>query len=314
MSRQLISRAATEEDIATIQEIANSNLLSLNPNEKSIGEIEAGEFLRGFFDPAITRLTKLREEDEWQSFITLNPDASRKRFYLDIYTRPGADSLEKTLQLAIDLAQESNSQFQLWLGVQSNDFPYKNLLENRGFTILRKYWTLEMNLSVPSESFEVSTRTIREVDFDNPEELRAFHAVHQDSFSKHFGFMPRQYQEWSEFLLRDRESQNIRAWLISLDGQDVGFVECSDELLHEETGYVAGLGVRQEFQGKGLGELLLRYAIALNSELGRKKLCLNVDAGNESGALRLYEKVGMKPISEWHQYENVNWSQLSLAR
>jgi predicted GNAT family acetyltransferase len=33
-----------------------------------------------------------------------------------------------------------------------------------------------------------------------------------------------------------------------------------------------------------------------------------VDAGNESGALRLYEKVGMKPISEWHQYENLNWS------
>jgi ribosomal protein S18 acetylase RimI-like enzyme len=311
---ELISRAATEEDIATIQEIANSNILSLNPNEKSIGEIEAGEFLRGFFDPAITRLTKLREEEEWQSFITLNPDVSRKRFYLDIYTRPGADSLDKTLQLAIDLAQESNSQFQLWLGVQSNDFPYKNLLENRGFTILRKYWTLEMNLSAPSESVEVLTSTIREVDFDNPEELRAFHAVHQDSFSKHFGFMPRQYQEWSEFLLRDRESQNIRAWLISLDGQDVGFVECSDELLHEEAGYVAGLGVRQEFQGKGLGELLLRYAIALNSELGRKKLCLNVDAGNESGALRLYEKVGMKPISEWHQYENVNWSQISLAR
>ena len=64
----------------------------------------------------------------------------------------------------------------------------------------------------------------------------------------------------------------------------------------------------QAFQGKGLGEALLRHAIQINSELGRSKLCLSVDAGNESGALRLYEKVGMKPISEWHQYENLNWS------
>jgi len=53
---------------------------------------------------------------------------------------------------------------------------------------------------------------------------------------------------------------------------------------------------------------LLRYAIQVNTEFGHSKLCLNVDAGNESGALRLYEKVGMKPISEWHQYENLNWS------
>jgi predicted GNAT family acetyltransferase len=41
--------------------------------------------------------------------------------------------------------------------------------------------------------------------------------------------------------------------------------------------------------------------------MGFRSLCLNVDAGNESGALRLYEKVGMKAISEWHQYENPQW-------
>jgi len=98
---ELISQAASEEDIPTILEIANANLLSLNPNEKRIGEIEAREFVRGFFDPAITRLTKLHPDDDWQSFITLNPDTSRKRFYLDIYTRPGAQTLVPTLDLTM---------------------------------------------------------------------------------------------------------------------------------------------------------------------------------------------------------------------
>jgi ribosomal protein S18 acetylase RimI-like enzyme len=93
-----------------------------------------------------------------------------------------------------------------------------------------------------------------------------------------------------------------------VNGVPAGFVDFNDEQLHNDSGYVHGLGVRQAFQGKGLGEALLRHAIQINSELGRSKLCLSVDAGNESGALRLYEKVGMKPISELHHYEDLNWS------
>ena len=304
----LIAREATEEDIAKILDIANSNLLALNPNDIPMGVIEGHEFVRGFFDPAITRLTKLNLDDDWQSFITLNPDSSRKRFYLDIYTRPGAQTLSPSLDLALELARKHDPEYRLWLGVQSNDLAYKSLLENHGFTILRKYWTLEMKLPVENESTSDSLGVIRELDLDKEDDLRTFHEVHQDAFSQHFGFMPRQFNEWSELVLRDKDEINLQAWLISVNGVPAGFVDFNDEQLHNDSGYVSGLGVRQAFQGKGLGEALLRHAIQINSELGRSKLCLSVDAGNESGALRLYEKVGMKPISEWHQYEDLNWS------
>jgi ribosomal protein S18 acetylase RimI-like enzyme len=301
-------RAATEEDVTKILDIANSNLLALNPNDIPMGVIEGHEFVRGFFDPAITRLTKLDLDDDWQSFITLNPDSSRKRFYLDIYTRPGAQTLSPSLDLALELARKHDPEYRLWLGVQSNDLAYKNLLESREFTILRKYWTLEMRIPVENQSTSDSLGVIRELDLNKEDELRTFHEVHQDAFSQHFGFMPRQFNEWSELVLRHKVEINLQAWLISVNGVPAGFVDFNDEQLHNDSGYVSGLGVRQAFQGKGLGEALLRHAIQINSALGRSKLCLSVDAGNESGALRLYEKVGMKPISEWHQYENLNWS------
>ncbi len=304
----LIARAATEEDVTKILDIANSNLLALNPNDIPMGEIEGLEFVRGFFDPAITRLTKLHPEDDWQSFITLNPDASRKRFYLDIYTRPGAQTLSPSLDLALELARKHDPEYRLWLGMQSNDFAYKTLLESRNFTILRKYWTLEMRLPVNTKSTNHALGVIRKLDLNKEDDLRTYHEVHQDSFSQHFGFMPRQFNEWSEIVIRDKDEINMEAWLISVNGDPAGFVDFNDEQLHNDSGYISGLGVRQSFQGKGLGEALLRHAIQVNSELGRSKLCLSVDAGNESGALRLYEKVGMKPISEWHQYENLNWS------
>ena len=304
----LIARVATEADVTKILDIANSNLLALNPNDIPMGEIEGLEFVRGFFDPAITRLTKLHPEDDWQSFITLNPDSSRKRLHLDIYTRPGAQTLAPSLDLALELARKHDPEYRLWLGVQSNDFAYKSLLENHGFTILRKYWTLEMKLPVENESSSPSLGVIRELDLDKEDDLRTFHEVHQDAFSQHFGFMPRQFNEWSEIVIRDKDETNMQAWLISVNGVPAGFVDFNDEQLHNDSGYVSGLGVMQAFQGKGLGEALLRHAIQINSELGRSKLCLSVDAGNESGALQLYEKVGMKPISEWHQYEDLNWS------
>ena len=308
---ELVTREATEDDLAVVKHIANSNLQSLNPNDKSIGDIEAREFIRGFFENAITRLTKTSRSEEWQSFITLNPDENRKRFYLDIYTLPGADTLEPSLNLAIQLAKEANPTYQLWLGTQSNDHFYKSLLEAKQFELIRKYWTLEMDLSTATESNAVAPGVIREIDFNDVRELRSFHSVHQDSFSKHFGFMPRSYEDWSNLVLRDSEELGLRVWLISIDGQDVGFLDCNDELKHEECGYVAGLGVRLTHLGKGLGEALLRHGVKVHKEIGRRKLCLNVDAGNESGALRLYEKVGMKSISEWHQYENPNWASLS---
>lgn len=306
---KLIARMATEDDVALVQEIANANMLSLNPLEDKLGEVEARELISGFVDQAATRFTKFEGDENWQSFLTLNPDFSRSRCYLDIYTRPGAETLPSTLMLALEIAKAGNPNFQLWLGVHSKDEAYRTLLVSNGFNLLRRYWMMQMKLESKPEPHK-HVGQIREINLDNPKDLHSFYEVNQDSFSQHFGFMPRPFDEWSRIVLRDREEANLRVWLLSLEGEEVGFIDCDDSLVHEESGYVAGLGVRKAFHGKGLGEALLRHAIEINFGLGRSKLSLNVDTGNESGALRLYEKVGMKPFSEWHQYENVNWSAL----
>ena len=305
---ELVTRPASEADVEIVKEIANLNLKSFNPEEKTIGEIEARYFITGFVDPAITRLVKSKDSDVWQGFITLNPDKSRSRFYLDIYTLPGAQTLQLSLDLALSLAREHDKSYQLWVGKHSKDETYKSILLGKGFDLLRRYWTMEMELPSKQEYSSKLSPSIREIDLGVEDDLKAFHSVNQDSFSNHFGFMPRVFPEWSELVLRDRDEVNLKVWLLTIDGEDVGFLDCNDELIHEDAGFVAGLGVRKAFHGRGYGEALLRHAVSHYSKLGRKKLCLSVDAGNESGALRLYEKVGMKPISEWHQYENPNWS------
>jgi len=87
--------------------------------------------------------------------------------------------------------------------------------------------------------------------------------------------------------------ENAR-WILFENESPVGFIECTDIKKEFETGYVDGLGVIQSAQGKGYGELLLRWALHYYHSIDRKHVELNVDSGNESGALRLYQKVGLK--------------------
>jgi ribosomal protein S18 acetylase RimI-like enzyme len=61
---------------------------------------------------------------------------------------------------------------------------------------------------------------------------------------------------------------------------------------------VGTLAVRPRWRRRGLGEALLRAAFAALYERGRRRVGLGVDAENVTGALRLYERVGMRVIRQ----------------
>ncbi|MFM8841997.1 MAG: GNAT family N-acetyltransferase [Actinomycetota bacterium] len=301
-------RAATVADCSTVQRIVDSHQLTLDPDEKRFGEAEALQVINGFIEPAMTRLIRNDAAHDWESFLSINPDNSRLRAYLDIYVVPGSELLPVTFETALRLACEEFPSYRLWLGVHAKDVEYQRLLARRGFSLLRKYWAMEVALREVTQNNLPRGAKIREIDLRNDDDVLAYWRVHQDSFSRHFGFAPRKLKAWTEMVRRDQAEVNMRVWMLNVDGHDAGFVDCDDSMIHEGCGFVSGLGVRHAFQGRGYGEALLRFAMNQNQELGREKVVLSVDTGNESGALRLYEKVGMKPISEWHQYENMDWT------
>ena len=73
-----------------------------------------------------------------------------------------------------------------------------------------------------------------------------------------------------------------------------------------QTGFIDGIGVIQSAKGKGFGELMLHRAFAYYGSIDRAFVEFNVDTGNESGLLKLYEKVALKPKSSWQHFENKN--------
>jgi ribosomal protein S18 acetylase RimI-like enzyme len=109
---------------------------------------------------------------------------------------------------------------------------------------------------------------------------------------------------FTEFYVKQRHF-DPSLWLLAWDDGDLaGFVLATSEHLGDpDLGWVGTLGVRPAWRRRGLGEALLRAAFAELYARGRRRVGLGVDTENVSGALRLYERVGMRPL-----LRHDNWS------
>lgn len=173
--------------------------------------------------------------------------------------------------------------------------PGDRLLEQLGYRVRWTSWVLKLpeGASIPErdlpEGYVVRTA--------EPGELRAAHDVLEDAFL-----------EWSE---RDREPfedfeastsgrPGFEPWnlRVALDaaGEVVGvsLVLVSD---NGATGYVDRLAVRRDQRNRGLAQALLVDSFARAREHGTSTSELSTDS--RTGALTLYERVGMVATSTW---------------
>jgi ribosomal protein S18 acetylase RimI-like enzyme len=304
---ELSLEVATIDDASELAEIMSLADKFFTPGAESVGLTEAEEILNGYNHSVEARKIIDRASGKAQAFITVHPDNSRKRIYCDTWQRPGANLDDSSLEISLELARGMNSEFDLWIGTNAKDLGYIQALTKRGFILLRTYHGLKAEITnhpYPKLENGLEMRLISD------DEKKIWWATNQDSFSKHFGFVPRPFEEWKAMIDKAVGIDLNARWVLYLEGQAVGFIECSDIKKDVGAGFVDGIGVIQSQQGNGYGELMLRWAFAYYSSIARKSLELNVDTGNESGALRLYEKLGFKAKSSWQHYENKTWVKL----
>ncbi|GIH71036.1 GNAT family N-acetyltransferase [Sphaerimonospora thailandensis] len=129
------------------------------------------------------------------------------------------------------------------------------------------------------------------------EPLRTAHAVQQEAFAEHFGFVPMTFEEWAEQMEASSANDWNQLLLARVDGEPAAMLLGTDHFVPDENcGYVRTLAVRPRFRGRGLGRLLLRRAFADDERRGRVGTILHVDSNNVTPALDLYLSVGMRPV------------------
>jgi mycothiol synthase len=168
------------------------------------------------------------------------------------------------------------------------------LLEARGFREVRRFYRMQVDFDGdPPAPTAVDGITIARF---RPEDARVFHATLNEAFAGDWGFHPMPFEEWKSRRL-DRPDTDTSLWFLAWDGSDVaGVIRC--EAKKFGGGFVGALGVLRPWRGRGIGMALLRQAFAEFHRRGAPHVSLGVDSANRSGATRLYERAGMRVMSE----------------
>ena len=301
---------ATLNQAQLVVDLINDHELTVDPGSTPIGIPEAQELLNGFFDPSVAAFLFKVDAELPAAFYSINPDANRKRLFTDIYARSGSGMSRDVLVEALKASYAEAPNYEQWFGVNVKDLDMRQLLESFGMSPIRTYWNMRLPLEATElQNLEHPSVNIRMI--QSQEDMEIFYRLNQDAFSQHFGFAPRAKDDWIRMTVEAGTYDPTGCFLLEYEGVPAGFVQLATANYHLNGGFVDLIGVSHDLQGKGLGELLLRHAINVSLEQNRDFLELNVDTGNESGALRLYEKLGFKPNSSWVQYENKNWAEIA---
>jgi mycothiol synthase len=174
----------------------------------------------------------------------------------------------------------------------------RRLVEGRGHALVRYFWRMEIDLAEEPEEVDVAEGlTIRAY---RPGDDAALHRMHQEAFSGHWEFQPRALDEWLPSRV-GRTDYHPELWQLAVAGDEI--VGAALTFGDRNVGWVLDLAVAPSWRQRGLGHALLRVAFRALWQRGHTRVGLEVDAENDTGATRLYERAGMRVTRRYATYE-----------
>lgn len=225
---------------------------------------------------------------------------------LDIYVHPDYENEgvgeylfewceKRSREMIVDAPPEAR--VVLWAHTYENDVWYRGFLESCGMQVVRHYWRMEIEMTVPPPAPRwpegVEVRALQP-----GENLRPILAVERAAFMDHFGYVEEPFEEhferWSHsWQSEDRFDPSL--WFLAMRGEQIVGVALS-KLGHggdENMGWIRTVGVPREHRRQGIALVLLLTAFDAFYQRGLRRVGLGVDASSLTGATELYRKAGM---------------------
>jgi len=185
--------------------------------------------------------------------------------------------------------------------INAGDQAAAALLQARGLRPVRHFWHMQIDLTGPVEPGP-APEGVEITAIESPTDLPAVHGVIEEAFADHWGHHAEPFDRWAEELTGS-PSYDPALWLLArVAGQPAGALIGH---VWGDRGWVDDLGVLAACRGHGTGMALLRRSFAAFADRGVRRVILNVDAGNSTGATALYERAGMRVINRWDVWERV---------
>ena len=175
-------------------------------------------------------------------------------------------------------------------GILAADRAAAALLEANGYREVRHDYVMAIELEQPPPAPEWP-ESLEPRPFER-EHARAFWAADDEAFQDERGY---ESEPFEEFVERRLESPRFQPalWTAVWDGDEIAATLIAD-WKRFGAGWIAGVSVRRPWRRRGLGRALLLRSFGQLYERGERRVSLNVDTENPTGATRLYERVGMR--------------------
>jgi len=194
----------------------------------------------------------------------------------------------------------------------------KHRLIQHGYRVVRVFARLRIEMcKSPAEPKLPEGIQIRP--FDRDTELHDLIAAVRETFRDHWGHVDRDPEKelkmWRHWVFEDPDF-DPSVWHLACEGDAiVGFsIGSTKRPEAENLAYIYSLGVRKAWRGRGIARALLRHVFRAFYERGRTVVDLDSDAENLTGAMRLYESVGMHAVWHEHVFEKELRPGIDLAR
>jgi mycothiol synthase len=176
------------------------------------------------------------------------------------------------------------------------------VFEARGFAVVRHSFRMEADLSSePTEPEWPEGISVRE--FRPGKDDERVYEVQEETFADQVDHEPLDYEEWRHWSFREPFDPDL--WFLAEAGDELAAIllAWSERGGDETLGWVSVLGVRRPWRRRGLGRALLLHSFRALRAKGKPRAGLGVDGSNPTGAVQLYESVGMHVARRFDHWE-----------
>ena len=173
------------------------------------------------------------------------------------------------------------------------------LLTNAGYAIVRRTWEMQIDLAAAPPA-PVWPDGLVARSFVPGRDERAVYETISEAFDDMWGHLRRTYEDWYEHTVGHPDFDPALWTLVEGDGQPTAATCCYQ---FGERGHIRNVGVRRPWRQRGLGLALLYHAFGIFWARGVTTIDLGVDAESLTGAMRLYERAGMRVTREFLRWQ-----------
>ena len=210
--------------------------------------------------------------------------------------------LALTILEAVALSQTKGN-IEFFARVSEKNWTLLKLFASYGYKTNLSFLIMEVDLSqppdIPSWPAGICVRT-----FISNQDEQATYLVDEEASADKGYHQPLDFDAWARRMRLNDEIFDPSLWFLAHEENSTEIAGVALNLYHSEsnTGWIDHLGVRRPWRNKGMGKALLLHSFSEFYRRGIQRIKLSVDSRSLTNSLRLYERVGMKTLQQYHIY------------